>query len=123
MVLTEGDYLDFLIRLSRDQDLLPPSIRTALAGTSLLFVGYSLMDWNFRVIFRGIVGSLGASLGYTSIAVQLPLGGLTEQERERAQRYLDQYFDQIQKIKVHIYWGDVRQFARELRERWEDFPK
>ena len=123
MVLTEGDYLDFLIRLSRDQDLLPPAIRTALAGTSLLFVGYSLMDWNFRVIFRGLVGSLGASLGYTSIAVQLPPGGLTEQEMKRAQRYLDQYFDQIQKIKVHIYWGDVRRFARELRERWEDFPK
>ena len=89
----------------------------------MLFVGYSLTDWNFRVIFRGLIGSLGASLGYTSMAVQLPPGGLTEQEMKQAQGYLDQYFDQIQKIKVHIYWGDVRQFARELRERWEDFPK
>jgi len=119
MVLTEGDYLDFLIRLSRDQDLLPPCIRTALAGTSLLFVGYRLMDWNFRVVFRGLVGSLGASLGYTSVAVQLPPGGLTARERERAQRYLDEYFDKMQKIKVRIYWGDARQFAHELRERWE----
>jgi hypothetical protein len=119
MVLTEGDYLDFLIRLSRDQDLLPPAIRTALAGTSLLFIGYSLADWNFRVLFRGLVSSLGASLGYNSIAVQLPPDDLTGEVLERAQRYLDQYFDEIQKIQVRIYWGDVRKFARELRERWE----
>ena len=58
MVLTEGDYLDFLIRLTSDQALLPPAVRTALAGTSLLFVGYSLTDWNFRVLFRGLIGSL-----------------------------------------------------------------
>jgi hypothetical protein len=121
MVLTEADYLDFLIGLSSNQDLLPPAIRTALAGTSLLFVGYSLTDWNFRVLFRGLIGSLGASLGYSSIAVQLPPGDLAGQELERAKRYLDQYFDKIQKIQVRVYWGDVREFARELRERWEDF--
>jgi hypothetical protein len=121
MVLTEGDYLDFLIRLSRDQDLLPPVIRTALAGTSLLFVGYSLSDWNFRVLFRGLVSSLGASLGYKSIAVQLPPGDLAGEGLERAQRYLDQYFDKIQRIQVRIYWGDVQEFARELRQRWEAF--
>ncbi|GIK76023.1 MAG: hypothetical protein BroJett021_50110 [Chloroflexota bacterium] len=120
LVLTEGDYLDFLIRLSRDQSLLPPPIRTALAGTSLLFVGYSLTDWNFRVLFRGLVGSLGASLGYTSIAVQLP-PNLSQIDMERARGYLNKYFDQLQQIRVSIYWGDVREFALELRQRWEKF--
>jgi hypothetical protein len=119
MVLTESDYLDFVIRLSRDQDLLPPPIRKALAGTALLFVGYSLMDWNFRVVLRGLVGSLGGSLGYPGIAVQLPPGDLSGKEMEQAQAYLDDYFDEIQKIKVRIHWGDARQFARELRQRWE----
>lgn len=121
MVLTEGDYLDFLVRLSRDQDLLPPSIRTALAGTALLFIGYSLMDWSFRVVLRGLVGSLGASLGYTGLAVQLPPRGMVEQERERAQGYLDEYFDRIQNIKVNVFWGDAREFAGELCRRWEDY--
>jgi hypothetical protein len=119
MVLTESDYLDFLIRLTRDQDLLPASVRTALAGTSLLFVGYSLSDWNFRVLLRGLIGSLGANLGYSSIAVQLGPDGLTEERLKRAQDYLLQYFNQIQKIKVHLYWGDIRHFSRELRQRWE----
>ena len=121
MVLTEADYLDFLICLSSDPTLLPPAIRTALAGTSLLFVGYSLTDWNFRVLFRGLISSLGASLGYSSIAVQLPPSGLIGSDLERATKYLDQYFDKIQQIQVRVYWGDIREFAQELRERWEAF--
>jgi hypothetical protein len=119
MVLTEADYLDFLIRFSRDHSLLPPPIRLALTGSALLFVGYSLRDWNFRVILRGLIGSLGADLAYPSVAVQLPLSGLSEKERERAQSYLDQYFSQIQRIKVQVYWGDARQFATELSERFQ----
>lgn len=117
MVLTEADYLDFLIRLSKQPDPLPPDIRIALSGTALLFVGYSLADWNFRVILRGLVGSMEANLGYPGIAVQLPLSGMSEKEQDRAQRYLDQYFDKIQKVNVRIYWGDARQFACELRDR------
>jgi len=42
LVLTEDDYLDFLVNISRDQDLLPPRIQEALSGASLLFVGYGL---------------------------------------------------------------------------------
>jgi len=125
MVLTEDDYLAFLVRLSKDKEdrLLPARIRTALATTSLLFIGYSLTDWNFRVLFRGLIGSMGATLGMTSIAVQLEPSAAdpSEQGRARAQRYLNQYLEKIQRIKVRIYWGDVRKFARELRERWEAF--
>ena len=125
VVLTEDDYLDFLVHLASDQALLPPAIRTALAGTSLLFIGYSLSDWNFRVLFRGLIGSLGASLGYTSIAVQLtpPPADSSEKGEELAQRYLDRYFEKIQKIKVRVYWGDINEFTKELRERWNEFSK
>lgn len=125
LVLTEDDYLDFLVHLSSDQALLPPAIRTALAGTSLLFIGYSLSDWNFRVLFRGLVGSLGASLGYTGVAVQLA-PNITENAdnaQARAQHYLDTYFEKIQKIKVRVYWGDIKEFTAELRQRWEAFSK
>ena len=41
-MLTEDDYLDFLVAVSRDEELLPHQIQRALAGTSLLFVGYRL---------------------------------------------------------------------------------
>ncbi len=72
LVLTEDDYLDFLVNTSLDQELIPPRVQAALAGASLLFVGYSLEDWSFRVLFRGLVGSVEKSLRRTSVTVQLP---------------------------------------------------
>ena len=125
MVLTEDDYLNFLVNLSSDQDFLPDVIRTALASTSLLFIGYSLSDWNFRVLFRGLLGSQAASFGYTSVAVQLTptTSDVSEKGQQRAQTYLDSYFEKIQQIKVRVYWGDIKEFATELRQRWEDFSR
>ena len=60
LVLTEDDYLDFLVAIARDTALLPHQIQRALAGTSLLFVGYRLADWDFRVIHRGLVAATEA---------------------------------------------------------------
>lgn len=125
IVLTEDDYLEFLVRISRDNEepLLPPTVRTALATTSLLFVGYSLADWDFRVLFRGLIGSLGSTLGMTSIAVQLKptVSGSSAEEAQRAQQYLAQYFEKIQTVKVRVYWGLATEFAHEFRQRWEAF--
>jgi hypothetical protein len=73
LVLTEDDYLDFLVNISRDHDLLPPRIQRAMAEASLLFVGYSLADLNFRVIFRGLVTSTERALRRISVTVQLPV--------------------------------------------------
>jgi len=121
LVLTEDDYLEFLVKLSSDQKLLPPSVSGALAGTSLLFIGYSLSDWNFRVLFRGLVGSLGRNLGFTSVAVQLSPSPNDDSEdsQVRAQEYLNTYFEKIQQIKVKVYWGDIGEFTTQLRQRWE----
>jgi hypothetical protein len=122
MVLTEDDYLDFLINLARDDDLLPPRIQEAFASTSLLFVGYSLNDWNFRVLFRSVVGYLEKSLQRAHISVQLaPVKtNASEDERRNAEDYLNRYFDNL---NIRVYWGTAREFARELREHWDAFCK
>lgn len=125
LVLTEDDYLNFLVNLSTEsQTVLPHAIRTALATTSLLFIGYSLSDWNFRVLFRGLIGSGGSSHAYPSIAVQLTPSSLSdnsENGKKRAQEYLNEYFTTIQKVNVKVYWGDIKEFSTELRWRWENF--
>jgi len=57
------------------------------------------------------------------IAVQLPpedLKGEEEVKIKKALNYLNLYYtDIITQIKVHVYWGDARQFVRELREHLE----
>jgi len=117
LVLTEDDYLEFLVSI-KDRQIIPRRIEKALANSSLLFIGYRLADWSFRVLFRGIIGSLPRSLGRIRIAVQLipnPAEGFT---REQVRWYLENYFDND---RVRVYWGKARDFALELRERWEAF--
>lgn len=117
LVLTDDDYLDFLINISRDQNLLPHLIQRAMAGSSLLFVGYSLEDWTFRVLFRGLVNATESALRRISVAVQLPPDA-PESSRRLIQKYRNMYFD---KIDIRIHWGTARDFVEELRTRWIAF--
>jgi hypothetical protein len=116
VVLTEDDYYDFLVNMSKNfPTFLPPRIQEAM-GSTLLFVGYSLADINFRVLFRGLIENLPTALAEGSIAVQLPL------KRKEAQEYVTQYFLKFAPNKeIKVYWGKAREFAKELRERWERY--
>jgi SIR2-like domain len=118
LVLTEDDYLDFLVAISKDPELIPPRIQEAFAGTSLLFLGYRFADWNFRVLFRSIISYLEISLAQAHVSVQLlPVGEkVTQEEKELVQAYFDRYF---QKQEIRVYWGTCREFAADLKSRWE----
>jgi hypothetical protein len=117
IVLTERDYIYFLINLSKDEKLIPTVIRKALAKTSLLFVGYSLGDINFRVIFQGIMSIVRSNFQQPSISVQLP-PDIEDNKKEKAIDYLNQYTRNM--FKVNIHWGDAREFLSELVRRLEE---
>jgi hypothetical protein len=110
LVLTEDDYVDFLVTVQRDRKLLPHYVVRALSNTTLLFLGYSLTDWTFRVIFRGIVCALPNSLQRAHVAVQVP------RTDDTAVEYLERYFGAM---KVHVFWGTAREFTEQLRARWD----
>src|SRR5262249_25838138 len=52
LVLTEDDYLDFLIRTSEKKDPFPQAVQRAMKNDSLLFFGYKPNDLDFRVVTR-----------------------------------------------------------------------
>lgn len=121
LVLTEDDYLDFLVNVSRDPTLLPPRIHQAFTQASLLFIGYSLSDWDFKVLFRGMVATMERSQRKMSITVQMePQIAGSSGSQEQIQKYLDAYFG---KDDMKVYWGTARQFAGELRSRWAAYKK
>ena len=120
LVLTEDDYLDFLVAISREQKLLPPRIQQAFTDSSLLFLGYKIADWDFKVLFRILAGYLERSIRRTHLSVQLVPGNVSEAQKEKAQEYLDRYFDELH---IQVYWQDCREFAAELRTRWEVFNR
>jgi hypothetical protein len=119
LVLTEDDYLEFLAAISREQNLLPPRIQQAFADTSLLFLGYKIADWDIRVLFHILKGYYKRR-GRKHLSVQLVPGGIPEAQKEKALEYLDDYFDELH---IQVYWQDCREFAAELRTRWERAEK
>lgn len=123
LVLTEDDYLDFIINISKDQEIIPSRIQQALTTTSLLFLGYRIADWNFRVIFRGLLSYLELSTKRSHVSVQLlPKGDIVSSEQEdRAKEYVDEAKEYIRnyfgKNDIHIHWDTCQDFVRELRNR------
>lgn len=118
LVLTEDDYIDFLVRVSRDDHLLPAVVQKALRSKMLLFIGFSLADWTFRVIFQGLIATRPPLGGHSHVSVQLPpSAGHPEDDRPlRIQEYLEEYFG---RREIAVCWKTAREFSAELRHRWE----
>jgi hypothetical protein len=117
IVLTEDDYFDFLVNVSRDQMVIPERIQQALRETSVLFIGYGLADWNFRVLLQGLSRFMEKGVRRTHTAVMLPPSiADSEAQRQKAQTYLSDYYENID---VKICWATARDFCTELRARWE----
>lgn len=115
LVLTEDDYIDFLSNLSSDWKLIPAPIQKALTTTGLLFLGYSLEDWSFRVLLRSLRKYLRIGGGPKHVSVQLPPStrGASDERKRQARNYLNEHFE---KISVRMYWGTCEDFSQKLRE-------
>lgn len=121
LVLTESDYLEFLVKIttSRNDDalrLIPSAVLSALTDNPLLFVGYSLQDWTFRVLFHGLLRTIPSTHRRRNVSVQLlpPVSGGGREVEARARRYLTRY---LEDWRISIFWGTAADFCRELRER------
>ncbi|MGE5601522.1 MAG: SIR2 family protein [Nitrososphaerales archaeon] len=116
LVVTEESHFRFLRGIGENRDFVPDSVRSALVSSSLLFLGFRPDDWNFRVLYRGLIEREGqmASENFSHVAAQIdpeqgPIG-----DAERARKYLETYF---QKAHIDIFWGSVEDFLRELQRR------
>lgn len=115
LVLTEDDYFDYLMRLNSNDAGIPLVVEAAWCANALLFLGFQLDDWHFRVLFRSILNDerREKKRDHRSVAVQLSPGEGNLQPG-RARRYLEQYFGDA---RIGTYWGSAGDFAAELRER------
>jgi hypothetical protein len=117
LVLSEDDYFAWMKSwIERRNEI--PIVGTALTRRSLLFLGYELDDWDFRVLFQGIqcFGGREQTKKRQHVGVQLsPDSQLMESDA--AQEYLESYFGLA---TVRIFWGETREFLRKLQSRLED---
>jgi SIR2-like domain len=56
IVVTDEDYIQFVLRMSSKEpyDPIPLSLKFFLTGWTTLFVGYSLLDYNLRLLFKAL---------------------------------------------------------------------
>jgi hypothetical protein len=115
MVLTEDDYFDYLMKTSAAK-LTPPEVESALVSNSLLFLGFRLTDWHFRVLFRLMMSLEGKDRlkDYCHVAVQLDPDMQTMADVDGAKAYLAEYFGK--EPKINIYWGSAEEFLKNLRD-------
>jgi hypothetical protein len=119
LVITEDDYFDFLIGVSRNKEIIPSVVNRALADTALLFLGFRMDDWSFRILFRSIMSQEGGSRRkrYAHVAAQIDPEEERFHEPERARRYLETYFEDSD---INTFWGTVEDFTRELTQRLKE---
>jgi hypothetical protein len=112
-VLAEDTFFDYLIGVTQNKNLIPSAVRAALSNTSLLFLGFQMDDWEFRVFFRFLMGQEGKEMLklYSHAAAQIE----PEEDRildvKRARKYLEEYFESEH---IAIYWGSTEEFLKAL---------
>jgi hypothetical protein len=120
LVLTEDDYLDFLVRTSYRHDLIPQSVQNAMSNNCLLFFGYQTNELDFRVILRSLsrIRRDLKSSNYTVQFVHVSDDKVTSEQINRLQKYFEGYNE---KMAISVFWGTTGEFMTELRQRWEDY--
>jgi hypothetical protein len=115
LVITEEDYINFLANAlgehNGDKTILN-YVRGEFAMSTILFIGYSLSDWNFRAIFKATVESRLDKKDNRSYAVQFR--DPTKQESELEQARWDSVIDFWNEKKVDIISVTGQQFMRDL---------
>ncbi len=100
--------MEFLVAISqnvgRGADPIPRRVRQSMADSSLVLLGYNLRNWDFRVLFWGLIKP--RPLQQTSVSIQLVL---SEVERNYLQKYLGEF-------EFKVFWGDIHQYMQELRQ-------
>jgi hypothetical protein len=103
-VITEDHYIDFLMS-TEIESLIPVTLIETLTETHFLFLGYSMRDWNLRVILQRIWGE--QELGWQSWAVQL-------QVEEIDRKFWGKRGVEILEIDLEEYIGGLRAAVLEL---------
>jgi hypothetical protein len=106
IIVTEDDYIKFLTIVGIKDVGVPALISQIIADSTLLFLGYSLEDWDFRTIYNGIHETLPHPDRRTSFAIQ----------KDPPPFWVDLWRSK----GVIIYDLDVYKFADELKRRCQE---
>lgn len=106
LIVTEDDYIEFLTIVGKENRGVPKIILKKIIPSTLLFLGYSLEDWDFRTIYKGIIEPLPKHLLRKSFAIQ-----------KKPSKFWVEFW---KKKGVVIYDFDLYDFAEQLIQRYQE---
>lgn len=95
LVITDDDYIEFLANMQQ-RSFIPWSIISRMSNRHLLFLGYSLQDWDFMVLYKSVIESKNRAKIKKSYTIQKPF----EAEGPDAE-YWKNYWDNTKR-----YWSE-----------------
>jgi hypothetical protein len=119
ILLSESDYVDFMVSLVLGSDqvsgqMIWPAIVDSLSSDNLLFIGYSLADWNFRVLLRYLLQQYQPSRRRTlRLSIQLDPDSLTGREEDAREFFIRNFGVS----NIRFLAADAVDFLRELDTR------
>jgi hypothetical protein len=105
VIITEEDYVQFLTIVGRENIGIPRLIQKKIVPSTLLFLGYSLEDWDFRTIYKGLIEPLPKHTARKSFAIQ----------KDPSEFWVRFWEDK----GVVIYNLDLYEFAEQLKASYE----
>jgi hypothetical protein len=119
-VMSEDDYFEYLMWIKSRDNNIPVAVQNAWKQNPLLFLGFKLSDWNFRVLYRSILNEdrlreIGMRPKYHSVAVQIQPGD-DNLRPEGARNFLKQAFPTN---FFDLYWGSAENFLNRLWHEWK----
>jgi hypothetical protein len=135
LVLTENDYLNVLLKLVQDRKMthtgrhttdqgapviqgIPRRVKDAMSQTPLLLLGYQLHNWDFRVLFRGLLHQrVRTTLDDEGEGICIQYVSDPLKSEEKIQEELDKYL--LTKSRLKVFWGEPVACLQELYDQWQ----
>ena len=110
MIMTEDNYIDFLISLIEGNPKIPDKIKNIFDTCCILFIGCGLMDWKIRVLLRYF-----RKYDRRSFAILRDQAATSDAGAAKAWESMVLYWEEK---KIFVYNCDVLEFLRELNRRY-----
>ncbi|MGO1068804.1 CHAT domain-containing protein [Lysobacter sp. CA199] len=122
LVITEDDYFEFLMGVTRNETRgmngIPRAVTAAIASSGLLLLGFRVEDWDFRTVLGSILRQPGRVLQWrrTSVAIQMTPSD-EHAVPERMFKYLRRYFHD--QSNINLFWSSPQEFLAQLVDRFQ----
>jgi len=105
IVITEDDYIDFVRQMTakREEHPIPLALMSLLKQWTTLFLGYSMADYNLRVLFRLLHWKTDEAWYPLMYSVDLSPDVLTKEVWESRRRYLRFVVEDVWKFVPDLY--------------------